>query len=495
MTQLEDRLADLLHRSAPPTQPLAYEPLLRRARSVRRHRRQALAAAALALTGVGVGLGLGVFAGGSDTGLQEVTTSPTPTPTPSVTPTKTPSTVPARVEVRQGGLTYAIPPGWKRQLTGFCGAQPNRTVAGPFTPATLCPDPSIGSTGTSVRLDPIWTEGSSDGWSGKPTDWHGQPAYLDTTGTTGIPGDVVEVLSFPLLNARVTAVAPDAQAAHALLDRVTAHASALPISQGAYSIRIVRKNAVRPQSPPVVITDSASVARLLDDLRRSDKVGVEAGGKSCLTAWISSPTVLTVRPVNGAAISYLTSPDACPILTAGTGAAVSASPALIADIDRYVPADLNVAPDPNVKAPICSTSQLTGSGGGSVSPETQERSAIVNLRNDGNTCQLFGYPFVDLFGDAGQIGAITENGGGYILDVPSVTVLQPGDSAHLVLAASACGLTSQTVTRVQVTLRGNIAPLSVPIAGTGSGLQMCPGYNGALLQIGPLVAGAEEGLR
>ena len=208
----------------------------------------------------------------------------------------------------------------------------------------------------------------------------------------------------------------------------------------------------------------------------------------------TTPTVITVQPSNGAAISYLTSPDVCPILTAGTGTAVTASLALIADIDRYVPADLNVAPDPAVRVPICSTSQLTGSWGGHVSPETQEHSAIVNLRNDGGTCQVFGYPFVELYRDAGQIGAITENGGGYILDTPSVTVLQPGESAHLVLAASACGQSAQTVTRVQVTLRGNQTPVSVTIpAGASDGIQICPGYNGALLQIGPLVAGAEQG--
>ena len=488
MNQLEDQLADLLHRSAPPTQPLAYEPVVRLARSLhRRRQRQAVAAAALVLTGLGVGLGLGVFAGTSDAGRQVLTTLPTPTstPTPTPTPTATPSAVLPVDEVRQGGLTYAIPPGWKRQLTGFCGAQPNRTVAGSFTPAQLCPDGSTAASPTSVRLSPIWTEDSSGGWTGKPTDWSGQIAYLDTTATTGDPGDVVWMLSFPLLNARVTAVAPTARAARALLDRVTAHPSAFPIPPDASSIRIVRRNTVRPQSPPVVITDSASISKLLDDLRHFGK----AGADTCLPALTTSPTVITVHPFNGAAISYLTSPDACPILTAGTGAGVSATLALSADIDRYVPANLNTPPAPSVTVPICLTSQLTGSWGGNVSPETQERSAIVNLRNDGNTCQVFGYPFVDLFGDAGQIGADTENGGGYILDAPGVIVLQPGQSAHVVLAASACGLTSQPVTRVQVTLRGNIAPLSVPI----SGLQMCPGYNGALLQIGPLVAGAEQG--
>jgi hypothetical protein len=63
-----------------------------------------------------------------------------------------------------------------------------------------------------------------------------------------------------------------------------------------------------------------------------------------------------------------------------------------------------------------------------------------------------------------------------------------------VLAASACGQTGQWVTRVQVTLRGNLAPVSVSIPTEApDGIQMCPGYNGALLQIGPLVAGAEQG--
>ncbi len=479
MTQLEDRLADLLRRSAPPTQPLAYEPVARLARSVRRRRRQALAGTAVAVIGLGVGLGLGVFAGGTDAGREELTTRPTPTATPSV--------VTSPDEVRQGGITYTIPNGWKRQLTGFCGPQPNHTVAGAFTPAIRCPYVSTGQSGETVRLDPIWTADSSSGWTGKPTRWHEQLAYLETLTNAG---GVVDVLSFPLLNARVTAAASSATAARALLDRVTAHASTLPIPSDAYSVRIVRTNSVRPQSPPVVITDSADVAKLFDDLRHSGK----AGDDTCLMALTTTPTVITVRPLNGAAVSYLTSPDGCPILTAGTGAAVSASPALIADIDRYVPPNLNVAPDPSVTVPICSTSQMTGSWGGNVSPETQEHSAIVNLRNDGGTCQVFGYPFVDLFGDAGQIGAITENGGGYILDVPSVIVLQPGESAHVVLAASACGQPAQTVTRVQITLRSNRTPVSVTIPpGAPDGIQICPGYNDALLQIGPLVAGAEKG--
>lgn len=480
MTQLEDRLTDLLHRGAPRTKPVAYEPVARLGRSVRRRRRgQALAGAALALIGLGVGLGFTVFAGSTDGGREELTTRPTPTATPSA--------VASSEEISQGGLTYAIPSGWKRQLTGFCGPQPNHTVAGAFTPSMRCPYESVGNPRETVRLGPIWTKDSSGGWTGKPTDWHGQLAYLDTFTSLR---DVVEVLSFPLLNARVTAEASSATAARALLDRVTAHPAALPIPQDAYSIRIVRTNAVRPQSPPVVITDSSIVGKFLDDLRHFGK----AGADTCLPALTTTPTVITVQPSNGAAISYLTSPDACPILTAGTGAAVSASPAFVADIDRYVPANLNVAPDPSVTVPVCSTSQLTGSWGGHVSPETQEHSAIVNLRNDGGTCQVFGYPFIDLFGDAGQIGAITENGGGYILDAPGVTVLQPGESAHLTLAASSCGQSAQTVTRLQVTLRGNLMPLSITIpAGASDGIQMCPGYNGALLQIGPLVPGAEQG--
>ena len=157
MTQLEDRLTDLLHRSAPRTQPLAYEPVAQLGRSVRRRRRrQALAVAAVALAGLGVGLGFGVFAGNTDTGREELTTRPTPTVTPSA--------VASPDEVRQGGLTYAIPPGWTRQLTGFCGPQPNRTVAGSFTPAVRCPYVSADHSGESVRLDPIWTGGSSAGW-------------------------------------------------------------------------------------------------------------------------------------------------------------------------------------------------------------------------------------------------------------------------------------------------------------------------------------------
>jgi hypothetical protein len=481
VNQLEDRLSALLHSSAPPTQPIAYEPVVRLARSVRRRRQGRLAAAALALIGLSVGLGFVFLGGGSDAGRQELTTRPTPAATPSG--------VASRDEVRQGGLTYAIPPGWKRQLTGFCGPQPNMTVAGAFTPVQRCPYVSAALSGTSVSLGPIWSEDSSGGWTGKPTNWQGQPAYLDTA-VTGSPGEVVQVLAFPLLNARVTAVASDARAVRALLDRVTVHVSAVPIPQQAFSIRIVRTNPVRPQSPPVVITDPASVSRLLGDLRRSPKA--DAG--ACLSALSTSPTVITVHPSDGAAVSFLTSPDQCPVLTAGTGASISATPALVADVNRYVPADLNLPPDPSVTAPTCLTSQLTGSWGGSVSPQTQEHSAIVNLRNEGATCQVFGYPFVDVFDAAGQIAAITQNGGGYIQDAPSVTVLQPGQSVHLVLAASACGMTARTVTRVQVTLLGNLTPVVVtwPDRGT-AGLQICPGYNGALVQIGPLVAGAEQG--
>ncbi len=484
MNQLEDRLSDLLHRSVPPTRPLAYEPVVRLAGTVRRkRRRQVLAAGALALIGLGVGLGFVLLAGGSDAGREELTTRPTPTATPSPTASGD--------VVRQGGLTYAVPPGWKRQLTAFCGPQPTKTVAGAFTPVERCLARTSGPSAPSVQLGPIWTEGGSGSWAGKPIDWQGQPAYLDTAVTTGVPGEVVEVLSFPLLNASVMAVAPDAAEARALLDRVTARVSALPIPKDVFSIRIVRRNAFQPQSQPVVIADPAVISTFVADLRQSAKAPAKP---TCVSGWAVTPTVITLHSNDGTDVSYLTSPDRCPVLTAGTGAAVTASAALIADINRYVPANLNLPPDPSVTVPICHTSQLTGSYGGSVSPQTQEHSAIVNLRNDGGACQVFGYPFVDVFDDAGQIAAITQNGGGYVQEAPDVTVLQPGQSVHVVLAASACGTTAETVTRVQVTLRGNIPPVIVSWPDNGSaGLQICPGYNGALVQVGPLVAGAAHG--
>jgi hypothetical protein len=432
------------------------------------------------LIGLGLGLGFGLQGGGSNAGQEELTTLPTPTATPSP---------PVSVdEVRQGGLTYAIPPGWKRQLTAFCGPQPGNTVAGSFTPVQRCPARVQGYSGPSVSLGPIWSGDSSEAWFGTPTTWEGQPAYLYTSTNQHV---VSEELFFPLLNARVMVSAADAQAARALLKRVAVHVSAVPIPKDVVSIRIVRRNVFQPQSQPVEVTDLGAIAKFVDDLRQSTK---KVSQPSCLSGLTVSPTLLIVRTNDDPPISYLTSPDRCPVLTAGTGSAVSASAALLADINRYVPANLNLPPDPSVTVPICHTSQLTGSFGGSVSPQTQERSAIVNLRNDGDACQVFGYPFVDVFDNAGQIAAITQNGGGYILDAPSVIVLQPGQSVHVVLAASACGTTYDAVTRIQLTLRGNIPPVIVSSPnGAPTGLPICPGYNGALVQVGPLVAGALQG--
>jgi hypothetical protein len=49
------------------------------------------------------------------------------------------------------------------------------------------------------------------------------------------------------------------------------------------------------------------------------------------------------------------------------------------------------------------------------------------------------------------------------------------------------------VIRVQITVRGNQAPVTVTMPDGGSlGLQLCPGDSGA--HIGPLVAGAMQGL-
>jgi hypothetical protein len=400
--------------------------------------------------------------------------------------------VQVRNEIRQGGITYAIPPGWTKQLTASCGPQPNHTVAGPFTatPMRLCPFEPDAQPRTTVRIDPIWTEDGSTGWTGKPADWHDQVAYLDTT--TG-QGRTTVTLSLPLLNARVMATSPDPQTARALLERITPHPTPglLPVPPDAFSIGIVRTNAVRPQSPPVVVTDRADVAKLLDDLRRSGK----AGADTCLPAWTRTPTVITINRINGPSTSYLTSLDGCPILTAGTGAAASASPALTADIDRYVPANLNVPPDPSITVPVCTSGQLIGTYGGHVSPMTEEHSLIVNLRNSGSKCQVFGYPFVNAFGPTGPIGGAMQNGGGYVLETPSVVVLGPGESAHFVVAAASASLTCQveSVIRVQITVRGNQAPVTVTMPDGGSlGLQLCPGDSGA--HIGPLVAGAMQGL-
>jgi hypothetical protein len=490
MTEVEEQLSDLLHGSVPPTQPLAYEPVVRLART-RRRRGQAIAGAALGLAGLGVGLGVGLSGGGGDSARETITARPAPTYSPAL-----PSN-----ELRQGGVTYAIPPGWKYVNADYlCGQQPDHTVIGGGDPSDLpivhgCPAIPPGlQARTYVALGGIWTTQYAGGWQGQPLTWHGQPAYLNSERQGPV---TTMTLAFPLLNAVVSATAPQPATARALLDRIAIHADpGFPVAKDAASIRISRLPADgNGAAVTVVAANRDAVTRLLKDLRGLRSRGASVAG--CGSDWGKQPTLLTVTDANGANTYYVARFDGCRTISGGTGTAAVVSDALVNDIERLDP----LRPETQLISGVagCRTDDLAASYAGTVSPMAGERSAVINLRNIGAShCQLFGYPTVDFFGMSGALGAFAENGGPYIRDIASPVVLKPGQIAHFVLAKPECPNLLGAITEVQIQLRGSRSTLSVPLLERPeAAMQDCGGStaaelrgSGHLVQVGPLLAGA-----
>lgn len=159
--------------------------------------------------------------------------------------------------------------------------------------------------------------------------------------------------------------------------------------------------------------------------------------------------------------------------------------------------------------PECPPHQLAASYGGGVSPETGEHSAIVNLRNSGqSTCWLYDYPTVQLLNNGSVLPFVTAVGGNYIFERPALVQLAPGASAHFVVAKYRCDAGAGVdATELSFLLPGGNVVAAVPLPGataSGNQLEFCesPGETAAQvhsdpgnqLQVGPLVMGAESGV-
>jgi hypothetical protein len=149
-----------------------------------------------------------------------------------------------------------------------------------------------------------------------------------------------------------------------------------------------------------------------------------------------------------------------------------------------------IPPSLALQAPACTAAQLQGSDGGSVSPETGERSVIVNLANVGAAaCGLVGYPKIDLLANGSTLRYQENHGGPFIFETPRSIVLQPAQFAHVLVADSCCSTSpGPTATTLRLTLPTVDQAVDVALA-SGGGLSETPGP----LQIGPFAAGREVG--
>ncbi len=486
MSRVEERLSELLHGAVPPAEPLTYEPVVRLARR-RRMRTRVAAAGAAVLVATGAGLAVGLTGSSPDAGPDVITTEPTPAPIPTL----------ARNEIRQGGLTYAMPAGWRHSTGVYCGDPPDRTVVGgggadeylgpigcPMIPASVSPR-------SFVTLSSIWNRQYVTGWSGKPVTWHGEPAFLDTIASRGA---AKLRLTFPRLNAAVTSAAPDEATARELLERIKVPAEdRLAVPGSATTVRIQRPGMDTAGSIlRTVVSERAATARLLDDLRSLSPADTSLPG--CDQGFGVSAVLMTVTGDDGALTSYVIA-GKCGLVTAGGGASSVPTEALRQDIERLAPLD----PDHYLGAtPACTDDQLAVAYAGSLARVPNEASAVVNVRNTGAApCVVIGYPEVT-FSDGRDVRGIVQNGGPSITDTAGVVSIAPGSSAHFVVVKSACGGDGTSITRMEMRFRATSTTATVALPALGqSGLQDCGGLSytfgveqpGHLFRIGPFVPG------
>ena len=148
-----------------------------------------------------------------------------------------------------------------------------------------------------------------------------------------------------------------------------------------------------------------------------------------------------------------------------------------------------IPPSLALQAPACTAAQLRASDAGSVSPETGERSVVVELENVSSAaCGLSGYPEVKLLADGNVLPFQDVDGGAFILETPRSILLRPGQFAH-VLVADSCCITSPGVaaTTLRLTMPAVNQQLDVALPSDGGLTQ------GGILQIGPFAAGREVG--
>jgi hypothetical protein len=149
-----------------------------------------------------------------------------------------------------------------------------------------------------------------------------------------------------------------------------------------------------------------------------------------------------------------------------------------------------IPPSLALQAPACTASQLQASYGGSVSPETGEHSAVIDLLNASTSaCGLVGYPDLSLFAGSAVLPFRYQHGGNYIFELPRSIVVGPGQFAHFLLAKYCCLSTiGQTVTSVQISLPGASSILAIFPTDT-----IALTFGPDQIEVGPYAAGRQVG--
>jgi hypothetical protein len=132
---------------------------------------------------------------------------------------------------------------------------------------------------------------------------------------------------------------------------------------------------------------------------------------------------------------------------------------------------------------VCSARQLVAQYAGGVSPETGEHPAMINVWNVSHvSCQLRGYPQVELRSGSQPLPFRYHRGGEYIQNQrPVVVRLRPGGAAHLLIAKYRCDSGSlAAVTRVAIAPapRHGWDVAQLPSDDAGPHLDLCKAFTG-----------------
>jgi hypothetical protein len=320
VTRAEERLRDLLQHVAPDPVDVSFEGVARR---VRRRRRVALTAVLTTVVALFAGVALSVAAlRGGDGQPQSIITSPQPT-----------TSAPEQRSVAFHGIAYLMPAGW--QLTkAHCGLPDHAVTEGVWTGS--CPaDVSELPAPTGVTLTAVFDRRGVSSWPGTRTLWQGQPAWLAHHTAHGV---ATATLTLPWLNAVVTAYAPIASRAQALLNRVSVHPAAGLSAPSTASSVFIQSLAGRDgdgQNRSTTVTSTSQVDELLADLQ-SLNPNVPAAN-ACNGSWWPDTALLTVRSADGATRSFAARFGECDQVVAGTGNAAPSSAKLLADIRHLLP--------------------------------------------------------------------------------------------------------------------------------------------------------------
>jgi hypothetical protein len=322
MTNVEDRLTELLHQAADvQLDGISVDEVARRAR---RRRRAAASATAFSALAAGAVLAGTVLTGHGGT-------------QPAAARHPRPLTDSRRQTVVFRGIAFTLPTGWSTARRG-CGWPANNTVVidDQTGPSPICPAPHLPTPRpTSVMLVTIYGPRYADGWAGQRTEWHRQPAWLAMQTKQGV---TTVTLSLPWLNAAVTAESPDPTRARALLNQVSVRPGAgLEVPHDASSV-FIQSLAGRDgdgQQRSATVTAAVDVRHLLTDLRSLKPVG--SPRSACDGSWWPNTALLTVHGSDGSVRTYAAQFGTCGQVVAGTGTAATASSQLLTDVKRLVP--------------------------------------------------------------------------------------------------------------------------------------------------------------